>query len=280
MQFEILDSISLPGGALNEDAVLAEPFAAVVLDGATPVSEPLLPGRSDAAWIAGFGARRLLSHLKDGDAPRLALRHALSDAECSFEGLRRRPPQERYEIPCASMMLAVANESGFDALWYGDCAALLQRPGQPCEVIGTAFDQRAGETSAAARFLAETQRPPVSALKDDQAVVMFREARAKVNTPGGTWLFTPHPQASEHVTRASFEAPAGTLLLLASDGFLVLATDYAHYDADGLLAAAASKGLKALGEELRTVEAGDPEGRRYPRFKKSDDATAVLLKLI
>jgi hypothetical protein len=34
-----------------------------------------------------------------------------------------------------------------------------------------------------------------------------------------------------------------------------------------------------LGEELRAIEAGDPGGDKFPRFKKSDDATALLLKV-
>ncbi len=72
----------------------------------------------------------------------------------------------------------------------------------------------------------------------------------------------------------------GTVLLLATDGFLALASDYGVYSADSLMAAAQSKGLAALGEELRTIEAGDAGGDKFPRFKKSDDATALLLQLI
>ena len=68
-------------------------------------------------------------------------------------------------------------------------------------------------------------------------------------------------------------------MLLASDGFLALASDYGAYSADSLMAAAMAKGLKALGEELRAIEAGDAGGDKFPRFKKSDDATALLLKI-
>jgi hypothetical protein len=68
-------------------------------------------------------------------------------------------------------------------------------------------------------------------------------------------------------------------VLLASDGFLALASDYARYTPETLLAAAAARGLGTLGEELRAVEASDPEGLRFPRFKRSDDATALLLVL-
>ena len=35
-----------------------------------------------------------------------------------------------------------------------------------------------------------------------------------------------------------------------------------------------------LGDELREVEAEDPNGARFPRFKKSDDATALLLEIV
>jgi hypothetical protein len=282
MAFEVLDSLSLPGDPAkpNEDAFAAEPFAALVLDGATTVSDPLLPGRSDAAWIAQFGARRLLAHLKEGDSPRAALRHALADAEHSFEGLRRRPPRERYEMPCASMMLASPRDGGFNALWYGDCAALVLRPGETCEIVGHALDKKAAEAADAARFAAEKAMAPVGVLARDEFLPYFRAGRGKVNTPGGTWLFAPMAEASEHVSHASVAAPPGTLILICSDGFLALVGDYGLYDAATLVRAAQAQGLKALGEELRAVEDGDPEGRKFPRFKKSDDATAVLVKAV
>jgi hypothetical protein len=47
-----------------------------------------------------------------------------------------------------------------------------------------------------------------------------------------------------------------------------------------LMEKAASRGLAALGEELREIEDADPQGHKHPRFKKSDDATALLLRLV
>ena len=107
MSLELLDQLSLPGDAAkpNEDAFGHDAAAAVVLDGATPLGDGLMPGPSDAAWIAQFGARRLSAHLKEGDAPRDALKHALADAEKSFAGLARQPVREKWQTPCASMML-------------------------------------------------------------------------------------------------------------------------------------------------------------------------------
>ena len=76
MSFKLLEQVSLPGDPTkpNEDSFARLDHAALVLDGATPLGPPLLPGASDAAWIAQFGARRLGAYLKDGDAPEDALR--------------------------------------------------------------------------------------------------------------------------------------------------------------------------------------------------------------
>ena len=74
-------------------------------------------------------------------------------------------------------------------------------------------------------------------------------------------------------------APEGALVLLASDGFLALVSDYKAYDVEGLMEAACDTGLQALGEELRAIEHNDPRGTQFPRFKPSDDATALLLKV-
>ena len=41
----------------------------------------------------------------------------------------------------------------------------------------------------------------------------------------------------------------------------------------------AHQGLAALGAELRAIEDADARGEKFPRFKKSDDATALLLRL-
>src|SRR4029079_9305720 len=109
---QLLLSLSLPGDPAksNEDAFGLGDQAAVVIDGATPLGDGLMPGPSDAAWIAQFGARRLMAHLKDGDGARKAWRATLGDAQKSFEALRRHPPEEMWQMPCASMMLALADE--------------------------------------------------------------------------------------------------------------------------------------------------------------------------
>jgi len=43
---------------------------------------------------------------------------------------------------------------------------------------------------------------------------------------------------------------------------------------------ARSQSLLERREVARQIEGADPQGHKHPRFKKSDDATAVLLRLV
>ena len=280
MSLELLQSLSLPGDPAkpNEDSFANRQGAAVVIDGATMLGEGLMPGPSDAAWIAQFGARRLMAHLGEGNGARKALRAALADSQKSFEALRRRPPVEKWQTPCASMMLAVRCETGVEFLWFGDCVALVGQDDGAVAVVGEAFDRRAAEAERARGMAKEKGLSPAAGLNRPEFIDILRAGRNRINS-GGNWLFSPDIRAASHVSRRMVKARPGGMLLLASDGFLALASDYGAYGADGLMAAAMEKGLATLGKELRAIEAGDAGGDRFPRLKKSDDATALLLRL-
>ncbi len=280
MTFQLLESLSLPGdpAKANEDAFGQDGAAAVVIDGATMLGDGLMPGPSDAQWIAQFGARRLMAHLKEGDGARKALRDALADTQKSFEALRRHEPEEIWQTPCASMMLAVEAENGLEFLWFGDCAALVKQGAGVVTVVGETFDKRGAEADRARMVAKEKNLSPASGIRRPEFIDTLRASRNRINN-GDNWLFSPDVRAATHVSRRVVKAAPGSTLLLSTDGFLALASDYGAYSADGLMAAALDKGLAAMGEELRAIEAGDAGGDKFPRFKKSDDATALLLRL-
>jgi hypothetical protein len=277
---DVLDSISIPGNPEkpNDDAFAHIEKAAVVMDGATGLGDQLMPGKSDAAWLAAFGARRLMAYARDGATPNEAVTAALFDAQTSFEALRKRPPADTWETPFSSMMFVAEDAQGVEALWFGDCAALVKRADAPVEIVGDALEKRQAEARRVARLSEKHGLSPAAGVNRPEYLEALRKARNFVNT-GDHWAFGPDVRAADHVSGTRIDAPNGTVLLLCSDGFLALASDYGAYDADALVAAAQSKGLKVLCEELRAIERGDAEGRKFPRFKTSDDATALLLRV-
>jgi len=280
MTLRLLESLSLPGdpAKANEDAFGQRADAAVVIDGATMLGDGLMPGPSDAAWIAQFGARRLMAHLGVGDGARKALRAALADTQKSFEALRRHPPEDVWQTPCASMMLAVQADAGLEFLWFGDCAALVKQGDGAVVVVGETMDKRAAEAERARAIAKEKNLSPASGLRRPEFLDALRAARNRINS-GSNWLFSPDVRAASHVSRRVMKLQPGSTVLLATDGLLALASDYGAYSTDSLMAAASNKGLAVLGEELRIIESGDAGGDKFPRFKKSDDATALLLRL-
>jgi len=281
MRLTMLDSLSTPGNPdkLNDDAYCATGNFAAVLDGATSLGDPLLPGPSDAAWVATCGAERLAHHSESCQGRDL-LRVALADVEARFVSERLRAPEAVYELPMASlMMVQPTSEAELTAFWFGDCGALVKRPGEPVGIVGDAFTKRAGESGSAAALGAANGVSPAGNWNRTEFLTALRESRNRYNGGGGVWVFCPDVRCAEHAKTSTMSAPPSTLVLLASDGFLALATDYALYDAEALLQAASARGLDALLAELRAIENEDPGGDRFPRFKTSDDATAILLRI-
>ena len=279
VKFEFLAGLSWPGDRSkpNDDAFCHSERIAAVFDGATNVGDPVLPADSDAAWIARKGAEGLIAHEALG--AREALRLAAVDAERDFVATRLRAPAERYEMPLAAMTLAAPCGGGIEFLWFGDCAGLVKRPGRKTELVGEAVEARAQEGRHATRLAGQKGIAPAAGVNRPEFLPALRASRNGMNV-GKHWAFAPETHCVDHVSSAIVPAEDGTVLLLCSDGFLALASDYGRYDADTLVEAALEHGLRPLMEELRTIEDGDPEGRKFPRFKKSDDATALVLRLI
>jgi len=198
------------------------------------------------------------------------------DAEKSYKALRLRPPVENYEIAYASAIMAAPDEEGISFLWFGDCAALLRANDGAFRLFGETMHRKESERARVERLVKPGRPGPAAAGVRQEFLPVLRASRNYVNT-AEEWLFAPDAACADHAKEARILVAPDSLLLLASDGFLALASDYERYTPEALFEAAQTQGLAALGQELRAVETVDPDGTRFPRFKRSDDATAILL---
>ena len=133
-------------------------------------------------------------------------------------------------------------------------------------VVGETFAKRAAEAMRARAVAKQHNLSPASGFNRPEFIGNLRAARNRINS-GSHWLFSPDARAASYVSRRAIKTAPGAALLLATDGLLALASDYGVYDADGLVAAALSKGLAAMGEELRAIEAGDSGGDKFPQIQ-------------
>ncbi len=277
MQPDIIDSLSLAGSRSkpNDDSFGAAGNRVWVLDGATGLGSRLLPGGSDAAWLSRTANRLLHAHHAIRDSVQL-VRAVIAGLASAFEQECLARPEARWQLPCASLLLLTMERECTEAVWLGDCRAILAVDGR-IETCGETAEGEAEERAWAAEL---GQGAAASAmLGSDTVMAALRASRDRFNTGEGRWVLGLEPKAADHMKSAVFKG-ALTEGLAMSDGFSALELKYRRYGAAALLAAASDKGLAALAGELRAIEeVEDPDGRAYPRFKRSDDATALLFRV-
>lgn len=268
----ILGQITDPGkpDRANEDgAGAAGPFAWII-DGATGLTDtPLLNAPSDAAWLTAVLSEAFRTHADVAADAAALLREGAALAERRFRAERNRAPEERYEIPTAAVLIARADEDGLEIVDLGDCSIYVADAGSITRYGGTERG-RALEKDNADKLMAGGQGRTADVLAHLRAI------RNRANTPGGYPIIAPDRNSAAPARRNRHRAREGEALFL-TDGFEAAIDDYALYDPSTLMDAA-RRDLSVPLAALRDVEATDPDMTRFPRFKPSDDATALLVR--
>jgi Protein phosphatase 2C len=273
---QIIDSISIAGDRtkVNDDTFGAAGNRVWVLDGATGLGGTFLPGHSDAAWLARNANRLLHTHHAIRDSDQL-VKVVIEGLASAFEVECLRNPQERWELPVASLLMFTVGGNEIEAVWLGDCRAIIDIGGK----VLSCGETPAGEAEERA-FAANLggKLGATAMLRSPSVINELRIARNTCNTgKAGRWLVGLEPKAAEHLERMVFPLDGPVKGLAMSDGFSALELKYKRYTTEALISCAKSRGLATLAGELRHIEEiEDPDGAAFPRFKRSDDATAVL----
>jgi serine/threonine protein phosphatase PrpC len=279
---QVIEGLSIPGtvGKENDDALGSTGSIAFVLDGATGLGDaPLMAGASDAAWVAR-AAREFLLRRGEGHDLRRILTEVGQGILTRFEAERLRAPQARYEWPWATVSLIGVEAGRLNIAYVGDSRILIETAGDEVHNFGINPSRTAFETRIAAKMIA-ARKGEALGIESIRATVLadLRRARDTVNTPNGFWMLGADPAVGANATVTSIALDGPATVLLATDGFYALVEDYKRYGDRELIATAQTMGLAILARELRRIEDDDPNGVRYPRMKKSDDATALLVRV-
>jgi hypothetical protein len=284
VRLEILDSLTDPAkpGGENEDRIGWNDSAAFVIDGATSLGDPVIaPPQSDAAWIAEWARERMVSALAPDRSLRDVVRALCTSARARFFAAASLEI-ERYRHPSASFQSLRLTEDGIEIAGLGDSSLFLRDGAGTLTRHSGLRAGRSGEQSSARMALNRTGglNAEGEGFRDAETLAALRASRARQNTEGGVWLLGVHPDAGDHVR---IEMPAARLPavgLLCSDGFADAVDNYALHSAASLMERAEQQGLGALLAEIRRIERDiDPNGLQFPRYKRSDDASAVLVRI-
>ena len=270
MRFDLLDMISAHGvaGRANDDRVGTTARRAWVVDGATDLGPPGLVGpQGGAAWLADAAATAFAA--SDKADLRSVCTEVFATIARRFETDQARPVAGAWDYPKAAFAAAQLAGDRMQVAWSADCTILQRSDDRPhwC----TPEPDTRGEAAAARALGVEAWKMQGDALAD---------RRAHRGRPDHQGIGVDPLASAAATSHAEVAVSAGDYILVMSDGMSCLISDYAAYDAAGLFAAAERIGLGGLFQEIRQIENADPDCARYPRFKKSDDASAILLRVV
>jgi hypothetical protein len=234
---------------------------------------------SDAAWLAGFAGRRLSDLAPQAhDGPAL-VRHVMEEARTIF---LRHAPSERHDFltwPVGAMTLVHRDGDSLDVWSFADTTAFVRHPDRTVLTVGEAPGLRQYEMAKAAELLEKSGATPKTITGTPVFQAWLSERRERQKQGRGLALLGLDPTAADRMRHERVPCPDGTTVLLTSDGFSALVDLYGAMDASALMERAPDEGLEALAREARRIETEvDPQGKLFPRFKESDDTTALLLR--
>jgi hypothetical protein len=284
-RIKILDAVTSPGDPEkpNDDRFGHNEACAFVIDGATGLGDfrYVEEADSDAAWIAERFAHGFKQNINRDSAIRDVARAVSREARSTFLGRNAEAP--RYAWPLAAFAMVHATRNGLSFIGLGDsCLFLLRHDGSGSLHVAIP-DAYGSEQMNAQSHIARTGgiTKGGGALGNPQTLAALRRHRESQNTPGsGVWSLGLVPDAADHLVSQELRIEGTSHAVVCSDGFSDLVVLYAAYTSASLVRTALDKGLGPMVDELRRFEREvDPEGLRFPRFKQSDDTTALLVEL-
>lgn len=248
---------------INEDHVLVRNETVVVIDGLTARTETgCIHG---VAWYVSHLATAIIERAELG--PTGALATAIRDTAG-----RHRDTCDLTHLgtPAAAVAIAQCAAGELRYLVLGDTTLLLDTTAG----LTVVTDTRIRQTATAERVISDSY--PVDSPEKTQALIRMKQAELTArNVPGGYWAAASDPKVAIHAvtgTVALAELHRGAAL---TDGTTRLVDTFEILNWAALLDLLATAGPRELLRRVRKVEDSDPDGLRWPRNKKSDDATAA-----
>ncbi|MET7609839.1 hypothetical protein ABZX97_01870 [Streptomyces seoulensis] len=259
-----------PGGAgPNEDWVAATPTLAVVLDGLSTAG--LETGcRHGVPWYVAQLGSQLVAALA---SPDVSLTAGLAGALERVAALHPACDLSNPGTPSATVAVLRQRGSSLDHLVLADSPIVLEE----ADGFTVLSDLRVDEVLPELR--AEVEQYETHTTEHKEALRRFVTAQRQTrNTPAGYWVAASDPEAATHALVGSTPINRLRSAAVLSDGASRLVTEYGMATWSEVFTILRNGGPQELIATVRKVEATDPTGRRWPRYKSGDDAAVAFCR--
>lgn len=228
--------------------------------------------RHGTAWYVGRLGRRLLDQLTD--QPGQLLTDALAAAIQAVASLHADTCQlDHPGGPSAAVALLREANQTVDYLVLADTTVLLDETSD----LHVISDDRLAQV-AVTEHSAMHREATGSPTHQQRYAELVTELRRHRNQDAGYWVASSTPDAAYHALTGTVPRSEVRRVGLLSDGATRLVDRFGTMAWPHLLDVLDREGPYALIVQTREAENGDPEGRRWPRSKRHDDASAILCR--
>lgn len=267
------------GDFANEDVAGINEYGAWILDGATGLSGAKLTGeKSDARWYTKWWNVYLSNNLKNNIPLSEIIRNGILQVKIDFHKAINGKPCSKLDYPSSSIAVLKWHDNSIEYFSLGDCPMIIQREDNMEEITDrkiSVLDQKVYD--AINQIILEHH---ISAWDAKSLVLpMIKKHRLLLNKEDGYWILGFDIRAVRKASQGIINISEPMKILLSSDGFSALVDKYHTIEKEHFILQVEENGLPLLYENLRNIENLDREGIKYPRFKKSDDASAIYLEI-
>ncbi|GAB7036042.1 hypothetical protein AB0G35_24185 [Streptomyces sp. NPDC021749] len=258
-------------GTTNEDSAHACPTAVVVLDGLSAPTDLPMGCIHGTPWVVRQLGTRLINLLGDNGIP---LREALRTAIIEVNDLHSTSCSlDQEAVPASTVVMLRERADALDYLVLSDSVLVLDLgDGGIQTVTDKRVEEVAGEEMRAA--LRGPTGTEEHAARVSELVSVQRRLR---NNPNGYWVASTDPAAADEAITGTVDLANVQQAALLTDGASRLVDTFGALSWDQLLNILRTEGPAALIAHTRAAEQADPVGDRWPRFKRSDDATVAYV---
>ncbi|MEV7241641.1 hypothetical protein AB0N92_10395 [Streptomyces sp. NPDC093248] len=224
--------------------------------------------RHGVPWYVAHLGSQIVAALS---APERPLADGLADAIERVAELHPECDLDNPGTPSATVAILRENTESLDHLVLADSPIVFDGTGGISVITDLRVDDVLPDLKA------EVEQYETHTGEHKEALRKLVSAQRQVrNTPEGYWVAAVAPEAAEHALSGTVPSVDVHAAAVMSDGVSRLVTEYAMATWPEVFNTLRVGGPCALIETVRKVEATDPTGRRWPRYKSGDDATVAL----
>lgn len=253
----------------NEDWVGATPTVVVLLDGLSSAPGAESPCHHGTPWFVQHLGSQLLSTAGNSDRN---LRTSLAIAIRDVAALHPECEGNINGAPSATVaVLRIRPDGVADYLILADARIVIETIDGIRVITDERVEHVAEEQKAAAlreRIGTDEQRQAVADLIATQKPLR--------NHPDGYWIAAGDPVAARHALTGTVPVESIRRAALMSDGASRIVDVFEELTWRQALDLVDTHGPQELIRRVREVEATDPDGLRWPRYKTGDDAAVAF----